>query len=321
MSLEGEFPAPDQGMANVSPDRVLWNEAFITLGITDLKGIRDTVNFSTGQASLTSEPGVLTTDVVESGITCKTPMITPAARTPFSLAVNLNGSSELRVTPVGQVTHVEMESPWQNPSFVGNFLPESRDISGHGFQAQWRVLNMNRNFPQVWPGNKYKVAESSFGVRLFLPVDEYQKTSRTVKYAILFIGLTFVSFFLSEVIAKVTLHPVQYALIGFALVIFYVLLLSISEHTSFNLAYAVSSVSIIGLVALYAKWITGDRKIAVIITCILTLLYAFLFVTLQLEDFALLLGSVGLFVILGLVMYLTRTVDWFALGGQKATSA
>jgi inner membrane protein len=308
-------------MSGIRPERVLWNEAFVTLGISDLKGIRDTVDFSVCQALLPSEPGVVSNDVVESGITCKTPIANPSVKAPFSVSVNLNGSSELRFTPVGQVTHVAMESPWENPSFVGNFLPESRDVSGRGFQAQWRVLNMNRNFPQSWSGSRYKVAESSFGVRLFLPVDEYQKTSRTVKYAILFIGLTFVAFFLSEVIAKVTLHPVQYALIGFALVVFYVLLLSISEHTSFNLAYALSSVAVIALVASYARWITESGRIAVIITGVLTLLYTFLFVTLQLEDFALLLGSVGLFVILGLVMYLTRKVDWFALGGINARAS
>jgi inner membrane protein len=250
---------------------------------------------------------------VECGITFKTPIENPAAKQPFSLHLNLNGSSEIRFTPVGEVTQVAMESPWSNPSFVGNFLPESRDISTDAFRAEWKVLNLNRNFPQAWVGGKYKVIESAFGVRLFLPVDEYQKTSRTVKYAILFIALTFVSFFLSEVIAKVALHPIQYTLIGFALIVFYVLLLSISEHVAFNIAYAISSAAVIALVTAYSRWITSSNRIAIAISGVLVLLYTFLFVTLQLQDYAMLLGSVGLFLSVLLVMYLTRRVDWFAL--------
>jgi inner membrane protein len=311
--FEGEFPTLATNKFSIAPENILWHDAFITFGVSDLKGIRDTVNFRLNQSFYPSEPGVLTNDVVESGITFKTPIDNASAKQTFSLQLNLNGSSEIRFTPVGEITQVTMDSPWSNPSFVGNFLPESREIGANKFHAQWKVLNLNRNFPQVWAGNKYKVAESAFGVRLFLPVDEYQKTSRTVKYAILFITLTFVAFFLSEVMAKVILHPIQYALIGLALVVFYVLLLSISEHLAFNVAYAIASAGVIGLVTAYSRWITSSNTIASVIAGVLVLLYSFLFVTLQLQDYALLLGSLGLFLILLLVMYLTRKVDWFAL--------
>src|SRR5262249_2732425 len=158
----------------------------------------------------------------------------------------------------GEVTQLTMDSPWNTPSFVGNFLPDTRAITSQAFHAEWKVLNLNRNFPQVWVDKKYKVAESSFGVRLFLPVDEYQKTERTVKYAILFIALTFMAFFLSEVMAHVVLHPIQYALIGLALIVFYVLLISLSEHLVFNTAYAISSIAVVALITTYARWITAN---------------------------------------------------------------
>jgi inner membrane protein len=315
--IEGEFASLDIDKANVTPDKILWQDAFITMGISDLKGIRDTVNLNLNQSSYPSDPGVLTNDVVESGVTFKTPMEHPTVKQAFSLKLNLNGSSEIRFIPVGASTELTMDSPWSEPSFVGNYLPETRTVDAKGFHAQWSVLNLNRNFPQVLTGNKYKLSESSFGVRLFLPVDGYQKTSRTVKYAILFIGLTFISFFLSEVIAKVILHPIQYVLIGFALVLFYVLLLSLSEYIPFNFAYAISSLSAIALVTVYSRWITRGGRISIIIPGVLVLLYTFLFVTLQLQDYALLMGSVGLFFILILIMYLTRSIDWFSLGKQE----
>ena len=322
--FEGEFPPLTAEQFGVAPENISWRDAFITCGISDLKGIRDTVSIRFNQSAFPSKPGVLSNEVSESGITFLTPLERPDAKQTFSLQLSLNGSSEIRFTPVGEITQVSVESPWINPSFVGNYLPDSRDISAKGFQANWKVLNLNRNFPQMWTGKKFDLAPSAFGIRLFLPVDEYQKTSRTVKYAILFIALTFVAFFLSEVVAKVVLHPVQYALIGLALVVFYVLLLSLSEHVSFNIAYGIASCAVIGLITTYSRWVTSSRKIAGVIASVLVLLYSFLFVTLQLQDYALLLGSLGLFVILLVIMYLTRKVDWFGLGkaprGEQALS-
>ncbi|HTK83017.1 MAG TPA: cell envelope integrity protein CreD [Bacteroidota bacterium] len=322
--FEGEFPPLVADQFGVVPENIAWRDAFITCGISDLKGIRDTVSIRFNQSAFPSKPGVLSNEVSESGITFMTPIEHSDAKQSFSLQLSLNGSSEIRFAPVGEVTQVSVESPWNNPSFIGNYLPDSRDISANGFHANWKVLNLNRNFPQMWTGKKFDVAGSAFGIRLFLPVDEYQKTSRTVKYAILFIALTFVAFFLSEVVAKVILHPIQYALIGLALVVFYVLLLSISEHISFNIAYGIASCAVIGLITTYSQWVTASKKIASVIASVLVLLYSFLFVTLQLQDYALLLGSLGLFIILLVIMYLTRKVDWFGLGKiqrrEQATS-
>jgi inner membrane protein len=311
--IDGQFMSPAWEALRINTENVLWNDAFITLGISDLKGIRDTVNLQWNNVACPSNPGVLSDDVVASGITFRPNLDKAKPWNSFSIPLNLNGSSEVRFVPVGELTDVILESPWGNPSFVGSFLPHVREIKPDSFHSEWKVFNLNRNFPQAWVGQRYNVAESSFGASLFLPVDEYQKASRSVKYALLFIALTFVAFFLSELIAKTSFHPIQYTLIGFALILFYLLLLSLSEHMGFNLAYFIASIGTISLVTVYAFWISAKRQVSAVIFLVLSALYGFLFVTLQLQDYALLLGSVGLFVVLFLIMYLTRTVDWFSV--------
>lgn len=313
LSISGQFMTPDLIKLRVSPENVLWDDVFVTFGISDLKGIRDTINLRWDTALCPSEPGVLSDDVMTAGITFKPHVDKAHSPHSFSFPLSLNGSSEIRFVPAGEVTDVVLDSPWGNPSFVGSFLPQARDIKADSFHAEWKILNLNRNFPQAWIGDRYKVIESSFGTSFFLPVDEYQKTSRSVKYALLFIALTFTSFFLSELMTKTSFHPIQYTLVGFALILFYVLLLSLSEHMRFNLAYFISSLGIIMLITLYAFWISAKKSIAVVISLVLAALYGFLYVTLQLQDFALLLGSMGLFVVLFIIMYLTRAIDWFSV--------
>jgi inner membrane protein len=308
--IEGAFSSVDLSRFNVQNQNILWKEAFVTLGITDLKGVRDTVNLTWNKISVGSAPGVQLNDIVSSGVTF-TPTI--GASSTFSLTLNLNGSSEISFIPLGEITTATMESDWIDPSFTGGFLPTKREITHEGFRAEWKVLNLNRNFPQAWIGDRYKVAQSAFGARLYLPVDHYQKTTRTVKYALLFIVLTFASLFLSEMMARTVLHPIQYALIGFALILFYLLLLSLSEHLGFDLAYVISTVLVVALVSLYTSWIAVRKRIALTICVVLTILYSFLYVTLQIQDYALLIGAFGLLVTLGIIMYVTRSIDWFSL--------
>jgi len=311
--IEGQFAPPDLHKLRIDPANVLWDDAFVTFGITDLTGIRDTIALQWNGASYPSEPGVLSDDIVSAGVTFKPRIQETGKASAFSFPVSLRGSSEIRFVPAGEVTEVVLDAPWANPSFVGGFLPHTRTVTADGFHAEWKVLNLNRNFPQAWTGNRYQVLESSFGASLYLPVDQYQKTERSVKYALLFIAFTFTALFLSEVIAKTAFHPVQYTLVGFALVLFYVLLLSLSEHVGFDAAYLIGSIGIVSMVTLYAHWISHSGRITSVIFVVLTLLYTFLFVTLQLQDFALLLGSIGLFIVLFLIMYLTRKIDWFSV--------
>lgn len=184
-------------------------------------------------------------------------------------------------------------------------------MSASGFVASWKVLNLNRNFPQQWLSDqKVGFGDSAFGVDFLLPVDNYQKSTRSVKYAILFIGLTFLTIFFLEMGQSRRVHPFQYALIGLALVIFYTLLVSISEHVPFNSAYLIAAIMTIGMTGLYARSLFQSGRMALFVSGTLTVLYGFLFVVLQQQDYALLIGSLGLFVILGVVMYTSRKIDW-----------
>lgn len=221
---------------------------------------------------------------------------------------------------MGEQTTVELSSGWPNPSFTGSFLPEIREVSSSGFSAAWSVLHLNRNFPQQWLGPGQEVSNSSFGVELLSSVDPYQKTMRTAKYAILFISFTFLTFFMFELFSKKAIHPIQYLLIGIALLIFYTLLLSLSEYIAFGLAYSISAAAIIILITIYSHRILADSRRTGVLFGLLTLLYGYLYILLQLQDYALLMGSIGLFAVLAAVMYLTRNVDWFEVMESQSSS-
>jgi inner membrane protein len=319
LAITGTFARPDFSVWNVPPEQILWNEAVVTIGITDLRGLRGNpvlrwrgqpVPFSGGSA----EPRLLT-----SGLSANVPLDATAAEIPFAFDLRLNGSEQIHFFPLGGETVVELSSPWPDPSFGGAYLPESRSVTANGFKARWSVSSLARSFPQQWRSSGdvestaiSAILPSAFGVGLFSPIGHYQKTERSMKYGALFIVLTFLTFFLYELLSPVTLHPVQYFLVGGALCLFYLLLLSISEHAPFVVAYAVASVAIVGLISAYGAALLRSRLRVLGLAGVLTLLYGYLYVLLQLEDWALLMGSIGLFLILALVMYATRRVDWGA---------
>ncbi|MBI3193897.1 MAG: cell envelope integrity protein CreD [Ignavibacteriae bacterium] len=313
VNISGDFSLLTLQEQKIPVEHLLWEEASVTLGISDLKGIKDSAQLKWEQEPYSPKAGTDVLSGIHSGVRYFPKITQTKEHYSFSLQLHLNGATDFRVVPVGKETSVMVSSTWSNPSFLGSFLPESRTISSNGFEANWRVLELNRNIPDDLTDVDNNVEENAFGVRLLVPVDEYQKTMRSVKYAVMFIALTFLAYFLTEVLGKILLHPVQYGLIGFALVLFYALLLSLSEHVTFNVAYFISSISIIGLITVYTKWITRSGRIVMIILSVLVLLYSFLYVTLQLQDYALLLGSLGLLLILSFVMYLTRKIDWFSL--------
>ena len=291
----------------------IWKDAGITIGISDLRGIKEDVVLHSNEKSFPASAGVRWTDVVSSGITFL-PSVDPKTTVmPFTFALNLNGSSEIQFCPLGRRTDVNVDASWPSPSFIGAFLPDSREMNENGFSGQWKVLELNRNFPQYWIGKSHSVAESAFGVRLLRTVDEYQKTIRTAKYAILIIALTFLAFFLSEVLAREVLHPIHYTLVGLSLVLFYLLVLALSEHVGFDLAYFISAAATVLMIGLYTLAIAARKRTSLIVSSVLLLLYVFLYIVLQNEDYALLIGSIGLLVIMSLVMYLTRKVDWYAV--------
>lgn len=317
LSVEGYFKSPQISVSEKNCE-INWQDAFLTIGISDLRGIKEDIKFKWNSNEMICEPGVRIENMIESGVTIDKPLQNdlPAKEYQFSFNLSLNGSKSLSFAPLGKETDVALNSTWTNPSFDGSFLPTDRNVSSAGFTANWKVLELNRNFPQKWIDNSFKMEDSAFGVSLLLPIETYQITERTMKYSILFIALTFTVFFFVEIMRKLKVHPIQYVLVGFSLCLFYLLLLSLSEQINFGIAYLVASVGIVVMIATYSKSIFHNNRLTLILSSILVLLYGFLYILIQMQDFALLMGSVGLFIILASVMYLSRKIDWYSIGGK-----
>ncbi len=325
MRFEGDFTGISFDQFKVSPENILWKDASILLTLSDFRGIEEDIELDwNGNKSAFSSGVKLPFDEQSnnylSGIS--TPVVINdegKGKYTFRFETNLKGSESLNFIPVGKTTNVTLKSNWPNPSFVGSFLPDKRTISTNGFSASWKVLHLNRDFPQQWSGvTPTSLNQSSFGVNLITPNDSYQQSSRSVKYAILIIALTFMAFFFIEILNQKRVHPFNYILIGLALCIFYTLLISISEFLSFNISYFLASLMTIGLVFLYSKSIFQNTRLAGMVSLIMLTLYGFIFVIIQLEDTALLIGSIGLFLILAITMYISRKIDWANVGVKNA---
>lgn len=316
----GQFSKPNFEMWKIEDTNVIWDEAEVSLGMSDLRSIQKQITLKWQDSVLNFNPGLSNTDVISEGISARLINLNkadPSAPLTFEMEMDFNGSSGLYFTPLGKVTKVELNSPWKTPSFDGAFLPDSRTIDNKGFSASWEVLHLNRPYPQQFKGANASINETAFGVNLKVPVDEYQKSTRAAKYAVMFITLTFLIFFFVQILNGVRLHPIQYIIVGLALCIFYTLLIALSEHLSFALSYLIASVTIISLISLYAIGIFKLKRLVVLIMLILTLLYLFIFSIIQLEDYALLMGSIGLVIVLGSVMYLSRQVNWYEISKPK----
>lgn len=317
LNVKGKFAQVNFAELDIPIGDIQFDKARLVVGIDDLRGIEQQVDLNWNERKYAFNPGVASNDIVSSGINTLVNFNSSDSSTyTFSFNLDLKGSQLLYFTPVGKVTDIKVSSAWANPSFNGAFLPDQREVSDRGFTANWNVLHLNRNYPQIWTGNKNSIAESAFGIDLLLPVDNYQKSHRSIRYAILFIAFTFLVFFFIEVLNKVFIHPIQYILVGIALVVFYTLLLSLSEHLNYNVAFVTSAVATLFLIAGYVKAILKSTQLTALISGILLVLYTFIFVIIQLQDFALLIGSIGIFIILGLVMYFSRKIDWYNLGTQ-----
>ena len=316
--LKGTIAPPDLGQLNATPVAVHWDRAATTVEIADLRGTLAVSPLTFGDREVTLEP-TTETAVFETGVRGLTPLAADTSTPiPFSVDLTLAGSDALRFLPTGKATDVRLGANWPDPGFNGAFLPTTRSTTADGFQARWQVSYLARAFPHSWLEGTvdrttllYQRDKSTFGVSFVQTVDHYQQTERALKYGLLFVLLTFTVFLLWELLRNLRLHPVQYLLIGAALVVFYLLLLSLTEHMRFALAYGIAAGATIALVAGYAASVlsTGVRG-ALGIGAWLSALYGVLFVLLQLEDVALLVGSVFVFLMLALVMFLTRRIDW-----------
>ncbi len=316
IKLTGNFSTPNFDAWKIDREHIMWEEATISLGLSDLRSIQENISVKWKDHQYFFNPGVESADVIQTGISTRLPINhsdSIAEKYEFSLDLNFNGSSSLNFIPLGKITSVHLKSKWKNPSFNGAFLPDKREINTDGFSANWQVLHLNRPYPQNFIGTSAGINESSFGVDLIVPVDEYQKSMRSAKYAVIFITLTFLIFFFVQILNGVKIHPIQYIIVGLALCVFYTLLIALSEHIAFKFSYLISSISIIGLITLYAKNIFDNKKLTTLICLILSTLYLFIYSIIQMEDYALLMGSVGLFIVLATIMYLSRKIDWYAI--------
>jgi inner membrane protein len=321
LQLSGSFQKPDVAALGIAPEKVLWNEVRFCVGLTDNRGIAEQMKLEMNHVAADMNAGVPENMLAASGVNALVTAFTQpgVSQASFSLQLKLKGSERLFFTPVARETEVQLAASFPNPSFDGKFLPVASTLSDTGFKAQWKVLHFTRDVPQSWTNQKVEMENHEFGVQLLQGVDSYSKTMRSVKYALLFISLTFFLFFFIELLKKTSVHPLQYILVGFALSIFYTLLLSIGEYTGFTIAYLVATVATVGLITFYTKSVFGQWPVAIALFVFLTALYSFIYILIQLQDGALLFGSIGLFVLLSIVMYYSRKVDWY--GTKKETEA
>ncbi len=338
LEISGQFKLPDLNKCSIIPGNVDWENITLITGISDMRGIQNDIKIIWQEMPVSVDPGIENRTIAHTGFTAKVPVMDSSTTIDFKLNIDLNGSRGIYFTPVGKTTNVKLISGWNTPSFSGAFLPDNREISDDGFEAEWTVLHLNRNYPQHWIDDAYNLTGSTnstihdgrdqveyssgqsnhtFGVNLLFAVDEYQMSMRSAKYAIMFIALTFLIYLFVEILNKKRIHPVQYLLVSFGLLLFYTLLLSLSEHLGFNIAYLISGIAIIGLTTVYSHSIFKSKLPSLVASLALTVLFIFLFVILQMEDYSLLLGSIGLFFILALVMFLSKRINWYGQLDEK----
>lgn len=315
--IKGCFSSEELRKSNLSMDALQYDRAAICLNLTDMRGLSEQVSIRLNDSVYVFEPGMDGQGIDNMGVHAIVNLsaLKEDGRLPYEMNIKLKGSQSISFTPLGKTTKVSLKANWNTPSFDGNFLPEKRHITESDFSAQWQVLNLNRNYSQVlvdYPTTGIRdIKDSSFGVNLKMPVEQYQQSMRSTKYAVLIILLTFTVIFFTEIMEKTRIHALQYLLVGLALCLFYSLLLSLSEHIGFGSAYLVASVLTIALVGGYMLGIIKRKKPALIMTGLLVVLYIYVFILIQLETYALLAGSLGLFVILAMVMYFSKKIDWF----------
>lgn len=293
---------------------------FLSVGISDIRGISNDLQLRLNGQNLSFAPGSAE-ERFGAGVHAPLPALdSQGGQTlEFAFDLKLQGTEQLSITPVGRDSRVELTSDWPHPSFVGEYLPSSREVSTQGFKAQWQTSFFATNLEEALAGcvrgdNCKGLSARHFGVSFVDPVDQYLKTERAIKYALLFIGLTFAVFFLFEVLKRMAVHPVQYALVGMSLALFYLLLLSLSEHLSFALAYGIAAIACVLLIGFYVSHVLRSAQRGAGFATLLALLYGMLFALLGAEDYALLMGSVLVFGVLAAVMVLTRKLDWYGVG-------
>ena len=331
VEMYGRFGDIPLSRLGIEPGQVDWQNASVILSLADNRGLLEQPNlvWKGSPHELTPEKAGVGDRLVAPLKVAGTEDLTNAI---FSTTLRISGFEQLLFTPVGKNTSVKINSTWKDPSFTGNILPQSSEIGKNGFSASWSSMSHARNFPQYWTDrhlsithqfpavdgdsrstqtvDESSISSAAFGVNLFIHINGYQKTLRSIKYALLCILLTFATFFLIEMWGKTSAHPFQYGLVGLALVLFYTLLLSVSEYTGFNIAYLVATLATVTLIGWFAKGVLRSSRLSVILSVVLVLVYTYVFTLMNLQDYSLLLGSIGLFAVLAVIMKFTSKLNW-----------
>jgi inner membrane protein len=332
ITIAGRFAAPDFAATIGAASSVRWNEAILAVAISDVSGLEQSAALAVnGDQGHAFEPSLGIPGYQLNGIHVpigRLPAFAPAAGAvlagpaafDFATTLALKGSGQLDFAPVARETAVKIVSPWPHPSFFGAFAPLERSVSQSGFEASWRVPNLARSVPDAWTltdGGFERLSPYQFGVRFYQPVDFYGMVVRALKYAFVFLAAAFLAVFLLELMSERRVHPVQYFFVGISMLFFYVLLLSTSEHIGFAPAYILSSIATGGMLSLYVGMSLASWRKGLILLVGFAVFYALLYLLLTLEDYALLAGAVGGFILLAATMFLTLKVDWS--GGRKAS--
>lgn len=324
--VSGLFRLPERLGLGENLNKYRFGLPYLSMGISDIRGIRSGLKLLVNGQAVEFAPG------------SKLPLLGPGVHADlpplnreggqtldFAFDFKLQGTGLFKLVPVGRDSQVTLSADWPHPSFIGEFLPSRREVTDRGFSAEWQTsffaTNLAETLQRCKPGSKCeRLLQRSFGVNFLDPVDQYLKTNRAIKYALLFLTLTFASFFLFEILKQLAVHPVQYALVGLALALFYLLLLSLSEHIAFIRAYGLSAAACVGLIGFYTSAILRSWRRGLGFAALLAVLYGLLYLLLSAEDYALLMGSLLVFAVLGCTMVLTRKLDWYSLGHNTPKS-
>jgi inner membrane protein len=319
VTVAGKFAPPDFGYFNIDIKDVQWKDALLAVAVTDLRGTREGIVLDWGGTKRPMLPGSQVpgyTTGATAILALDKPIVTPVE---FSVPLDVNGSGGIFFAPFGVQNETNLKSNWPDPGFRGAFLPADRSVRADGFDAKWKVSYYGRDYPQHWTsqtGNDRfttkSVNESLFGAKFLSVLDSYRYVERSIKYGILFLVLVFTAFFLFEVTARQKIHPFQYLMVGAALCLFYLLLLSISEFVGFGFAYLIAAAASTILITWYCRFFLSGGVRTLMIGAGLAGVYTFLYITLRQQDYALLMGAIALFLVLAVVMYVTRKVDWYA---------
>ena len=319
VKLTGKFALPDFAVLKIDPKDLQWKDAFVTIAVSDLRGTEKGLVLGWGGSERpllpgSQVPGYTTGATASLGL--EKPMSAPVE---FSIELDVNGSGGIFFAPFGVQNQATLKSNWPDPAFRGAFLPADRSVRENGFDAVWKISYYGRDYPQQWTsrtGNERfttrAVSDSLFGAQFLSLLDAYRYVERSIKYGILFLVLIFTTFFLFEVTARQKIHPFQYLMVGAALCLFYLLLLSVSEFIGFGLAYLLAGVASTLLITWYGRSFLGGGVRTLMIGAGLAGVYTCLYITLRQQDYALLIGAIALFIVLAIVMSVTRKVDWYA---------